>query len=178
MKRVLSALVLAAAAAIVAVAVGAAPSQAGPITKQNGSNPAFEAFTSICSVAGYADYGLCGGDVTRFTQVKGKMNAVQPKLGRYNLDFSFTGLTPGVEYRLWATRDAIPYNGTYFEVGRAFADAAGNAAYKLQTTSPGGLGFDLNTVLGDVTIVTSWWSGQYLVVNADGTISWAGAPTG
>ena len=137
---VLSALALAAAAAIIAVAVGAAPSQAGPITKQNGSKPAFEAFTSICSVPGYADYGLCGGDATRFTQVKGKMNAVQPKQGRYNLDFSFTNLTPGVEYRLWATRDAIPFHGTYLEVGRAFADASGNAAYKLQTTSPAVLG--------------------------------------
>jgi hypothetical protein len=178
MKHGLSALVLAVAAAVLAVGVVAAPSNAGPITKQNGVNPAFDAFTSICSVPGYADYGLCGGDATRFTQIKGKMNAVQAKQGRYNLDFSFTNLTPGVEYRLWATRDAIPFQGTYLEVGRAFADAAGNAAYKLQTTSPGGLGFDLNTVQGDVTIVTSWWSGQYLVVNADGTISWAGAPAG
>jgi hypothetical protein len=37
------------------------------------------------------------------------------------------------------------------------------------------LGFDLNTVQGDVTIVTSWWSGQYLVVKPDGTLTWAGA---
>ncbi len=74
------------------------------------------------------------------------MNAVQPKQGRYNLDFSFTNLTPGVEYRLWATRDAFPFHGTYLEVGRAVADASGNASYKLQTTEPGGLGFDLNTV--------------------------------
>jgi hypothetical protein len=167
--------VLAAVAASIAVGVAAAPSQAGPITKQNGVNPAFDAFTSICSVPGYADYGNCGGDVTKFTNVKGKLNAIQAKLGRYNLDFTFTNLTPGVEYRLWATRDAVPFSGNYFEVGRAIADASGNVAYKLQTTEPGGLGFDLNTVLGDVTIVTSWWSGQYLVVNADGTLSWAGA---
>ena len=106
------------------------------------------------------------------------MNAVQAKAGRYNLDFSFTNLTPGVEYRLWATRDAVPFNGTYLEVGRAFADASGNASYKLQTTTPGGLGFDLNTVQGDITIVTSWWSGQYLVVNPDSSLSWAGAPAG
>jgi hypothetical protein len=113
-----------------------------------------------------------------FTNVKGKLNAIQVKLGRYNLDFSFTNLTPGVEYRLWATRNAIPFQGTYLEVGRAVADAGGNVTYKLQTTEPGGLGFDLNRYHGDVTIVTSWWSGQSLVVNPDGTLSWAGAPTG
>jgi hypothetical protein len=175
MKQTLTALAVALALAAIAIGVAAAPSQAGPITKQNGSKPAFNAFTSICAVPGYADYGLCGGDPTRFTDVKGKMNAVQAKQGRYNLDFTFTNLTPGVEYRLWATRDAIPFRGTYLEVGRAFADGSGNVAYKLQTTEPGGLGFDLNTVQGDVTIVTSWWSGQYLVVNADGTLSWAGA---
>jgi hypothetical protein len=77
--------------------VAAGPSFAGPITKQNGQKPAFDAFTSICAVPGYANYGLCGGDATRFTGIKGKMNAVQPKQGRYNLDFTFTGLTPGVE---------------------------------------------------------------------------------
>ena len=166
---------LAVLAASTALAVAAAPSLAGPITKQNGQKPAFDAFTSICAVPGYADYGICGGDATAFTNVKGKMNAVQAKQGRYNLDFSFTNLTPGVEYRLWATRNAIPFQGTYLEVGRAVADAAGNVSYKLQTTEPGGLGFDLNRFHGDVTIVTSWWSGQYLVVNADGSLSWAGA---
>ena len=178
MKHVNLMSVLAAIAASIAVGVAAGPSQAGPITKQNGSKPAFDAFTSICAVQGYATYGLCGGDATAFSQVKGKMNAVQAKAGRYNLDFSFTNLTPGVEYRLWATRDAVPFNGTYLEVGRAFADASGNAAYKLQTTTPGGLGFDLNTVQGDITIVTSWWSGQSLVVNPDSSLSWAGAPAG
>ena len=173
--RSTSRMAVVAASIALAIAIVAAPSLAGPITKQNGKNPAFNAFTSICSVPGYADYGLCGGDVTRFADVKGKLNAVQPKLGRYNLDFSFTSLTPGVEYRLWATRDAIPFNGTYIEVGRAVADAAGNASYRLQTAAPGGLGFDLNTGQGDITVVTSWWSGQYLVVNADGSLSWTGA---
>ena len=148
---------------------------AGPITKQNGSKPAFNAFTSICAVAGYADYGYCAGDVTAFTNVKGKLNAIQAKQGRYNLDFTFGNLTPGVEYRLWATRDAIPYDLSFFEVGRAFADALGNASFKLQTTQPGGFGFDLNTVEPNVTIVTSWWSGQYLVVNPGRTLTWAGA---
>ena len=175
MKHAQLMMVLAAVAAGIAVGVAAGPSQAGPITKQNGVNPAFDAFTSICSVPGYADYGLCDGDVTRFTDVKGKMNAIQSKQGRYNLDFTFTNLTPGVEYRLWATYNGVPGGGTYLEVGRAIADLSGKAAYKLQTSEPSGLGFDLNTVQGDITIVTSWWSGQYLIVNGDGTLSWAGA---
>jgi hypothetical protein len=156
----------------VLTAVVASPSRAGgPITKQNGSSPAFEAFTSICAVAGFVNYGLCGGDVTKFTDVKGKLNAIQPKLGRYNLDFTFTHLMPGVEYRLWGTRDGR----AFFEVGRMFADESGSVKYTLQTDTPAGLGFDLNTVQGDVTLVTSWWSGQYLVVNADGTLSAAGS---
>ena len=176
MKRVYLTTVLIVALTIVGAALVASPSQAGgPITKQNGSSPAFAGFTSICTVGGYAGYGLCGGDVTKFTKVAGKMNAVQAKQGRYNLDFTFTNLTPGVEYRLWATRDGVPGAGTYLEVGRTFADGSGSVTYKLQTTTPAGLGFDLNTVQGNVTLVTSWWSGQYLVVNADGTLSAAGA---
>ena len=44
----------------------------------------------------------------------------------------------------------------------------------LSSPCPGGLGFDLNTIAaGDVTIMTSWWSGQKLVVNADTTLSTA-----
>jgi len=177
MKHPHRAAVLAALVATCVVALVAGPSSAGPITKQNGSKPAFNAFTSICAVPGYASYGYCGGDVTRFSDVKGKLNAIQAKQGRYNLEFTFEGLTPGVEYRLWATRDALPHNLSFVEAGRAFADLAGNVGFKLQTTQPGGLGFDLNTVDPNVTIVTSWWSGQYLVVNADGTLSWAGAPS-
>ncbi len=172
MKRVHLTAVLAVALALAGGAVLTSASRAGgPITKQNGSNAAFEAFTSICAVTGYVDYGLCGGDATRFTDVRGKLNAIQSKPGRYNLDFTFTKLTPGVEYRLWATRDGA----TYLEVGRAFADGSGSVKYKLQTTAPSGLGFDLNTVQGDITVVTSWWSGQALVVNADGTLSAAGS---
>jgi hypothetical protein len=155
---------------ILALAV-ASPSQAGgPITKQNGSHPAFAAFTSICAVSGYAGYGLCGGDPTTFTNVSGKMNAIQFKPGMYNLDFTFASLTPGVEYRLLATRDAVPFGGSWFEVGRVFADVSGLAQYKLSTDAPAGLGFDLNLVQGDITVVTSWWSGEYLVVNPDGTL--------
>jgi hypothetical protein len=142
---------------------------AGPITKQNGKSPAIEAFTSICAVAGYANYGFCAGDTQKFTNVKGKMNAIQAKPGRYNLEFEFSNLTPGVEYRLWSTSDGRSFT----EVGRMVASATGEVAYKLQTVSPGGLGFDLNTLSADVTIMTSWWSGQKLVVNPDTTLSTA-----
>ena len=145
----------------------------GPVTKQNGSEPVISAFTPICAVAGYADYGLCGGDVTKFGDIGGKMNAIQPKPGLYNLDFVFTNLTPGIEYRLWATRDAVPFGGSWFEVGRSFASETGSLSFKLTTDSPGGLGFDLNTVSVDITLVTTWWSGQHLVVNPDTTLSTA-----
>jgi hypothetical protein len=145
----------------------------GPVTKQNGSAPVISSFTPICAVAGYADYGLCGGDVTKFGDIGGKMNAIQPQLGRYNLDFSFTNLTPGVEYRLWATRDAVPFGGTWFEVGRAFAGETGSLSFKMTTEDPAGLGFDLNRVAGDVTLVTTWWSGQHLVENSDGSLATA-----
>ena len=145
----------------------------GPVTKQNGSQPAISAFTPICAVSGFADYGLCGGSAATFANVGGKMNAIQPKPGQYNLEFTFTNLTPGVEYRLWATRDAVPFGGTWFEVGRTVADESGSVSYKLKSDAPDGLGFDLNTVQGDITIVTSWWSGQQLVVNGDGSLSTA-----
>lgn len=161
MKRVLLFAVIAALSV-----VGLAQAAGGPITKQNGSSPVLT-FTSICAVSGYANYGFCGGDVTKFTDVAGRMNAIQAKPGRYNLDFSFANLTPGTEYRLWSTRDAF----TWVEVGRAFADEFGSVAYTLQTNSPAGLGFDLNTVSGDTTIMSSWWSGKKLVVNGDTTLS-------
>jgi hypothetical protein len=159
--------------ALVAALTLAASAHGGPITKQNGSAPVIAAFTPICAVPGYADYGLCGGSSSTFGSVGGTLNAVQAKAGRYNLGFSYSGLTPGVSYRLWATRDAIPFAGTWTEVGRAVADASGSLSIGWQTTSPGGLGFDLNTLDGDVTIVTSWWSGQSLVVNADGSLATA-----
>ena len=49
----------------------------------------------------------------------------------------------------------------------------GSSPSKLQTDAPGGLGFDLNTIQGDITVVTSWWSGQKLVVNPDSTLGTA-----
>jgi hypothetical protein len=51
-------------AALAIVGASAALPCGGPITKQNGSTPVFTDFTSICAVAGYANYGNCGGDTT------------------------------------------------------------------------------------------------------------------
>lgn len=45
------------------------------------------------------------------------MNAIQAKPGRYNLEFEFSNLTPGVEYRLWSTSDGRSFT----EVGRMVA---------------------------------------------------------
>jgi hypothetical protein len=159
--------------AIVAALALAATAQGGPITKQNGSAPVIGAFTSICAVPGYSGYGSCGGSASTFAEVGGRMNAVQAKAGRYNLEFEFSSLTPGVAYRLWSTRNAVPFGGSWSEVGRGIADESGSVSFKLQTTEPGGLGFDLNTVVGDTTIVTSWWSGQKLVVNGDSSLATA-----
>ena len=155
---------------LAAACVFAAAALAGPVTKQNGKSPAFTGFTSICTLPQYLFYGFCDGDATKFTNVAGKMDAVQSKLGRYDLNFSFTNLAPGATYRLWGN------NGSFFVIGTAIADASGGVKFGYQTTSPAGLGFDLNQLRGDwdvngITLVTSYWSNQLLSVNPDGTIS-------
>lgn len=153
---------------VIAVVVGTSPSLgAGPVTKQNGSTPVLR-FTSICAVGGYAEYGNCNGDVTTYTNIDGRMNAVQAKPGRYNLGFAFKNLTPGVNYRLWGN------NGSFFSIGTAVADTAGEVRFSYQTSSPAGLGFDLNIVDGDITVVTSLWSGQRLGVNPDSSLNTLG----
>jgi hypothetical protein len=149
---------------IAAAAVGASSSLAKPITKQNGSSPAFAGFTSICAVSGYASYGHCRGDVTTYTNITGRINAVQAKAGRYNLGFTFTSLTPGVTYTLWGN------NGSFFAIASVIADTFGVARFSYQTTSPVGLGFDLNFADPNITVVTSYWSGQLLAMNPDGTL--------
>lgn len=158
MKRLVCAVLVLTGAFTTAAGAG------GPITKQNGGAPAFASFTSICAVPGYVDYGNCGGSTQTFANVAGRIDAVQVKLGRYNLDFAFSGLTPGVSYQLHGN------NGGFFLIGATAADASGAVRFSLQTTAPVGLGFDLNTVLGDVTIVTSYWSNQLLAKRADGTL--------
>ncbi len=154
-------LVVVAAVAVAAVVVPSGLSKA-PV-KQNGTTPMFNDFTSICSVSGYAFYGNCGGDVTKYANVSGRINSVLNK-GRYNLGFTFAHLTPGVSYRLWG------YDDTFFAIATAVADASGVAKFSFQTSAPVGLGFDLNTVAGNLTVVTSYWSGQLLAKRADGTL--------
>ena len=152
-------------ALVAAAAIGVAPGLAGSPPKQNGSS-GLEPFASICAVDGFASYGDCGGDVTKYTNVSGKINVVQAKPGRYNLGFAFTNLTPGVEYRLWGTYG----HPTYFSIGVVIADAAGAAKFSYQTDAPVGLGFDLNNTMGDVTVVSSYWPGHLLAKNADGSL--------
>jgi hypothetical protein len=154
---------------IVAALVFAAAAFGAPVTKQNGKS-SLTPFTSICTLPQYLVYGFCDGDATAFTNVKGKLDAVQSKPGRYDLNFTFTNLTPGGVYRLWGN------NGSFFVVGTAVADLSGSAKYTYQTTSPAGLGFDLNVVRADwdvngITIVTSYWSNQLLSVKSDSTLS-------
>ena len=152
----------------------------GPITKQNGSNPVFANFTSICSVPGYANYGLCGGNPATFTDVKGKINAVQAKAGIWNLGVSFSGLQPGASYMLWGNQTGGAPNPSdisgFFRIGTVVAGLDGTTRYSYQTASPGDLGFDLNVLESAFdeygwTVVTSYWSSQSLqVLNADGTL--------
>jgi hypothetical protein len=162
-------------AVVALVLLGASSSAGAPITKQNGSAPVFKDFTSICAVAGYADFGSCGGDVTKFTNVKGKINAIQPKPDRWNLGISFTGLEPGAAYRLWGNQDGAtpaPYVvGGFFVIADGVADANGNLNFSYQTSNPNNLGFDLNRMPWNITIVTSYWSQQAIkVLNPDGTL--------
>jgi hypothetical protein len=90
------------AVAIVATLTLVGSAQAGgPVTKQNGSSPVLN-FTPICAVAGYADYGLCGGLTSTFSGVGGKLNAIQP-VRHYNLELRLSGLTPATEYKLPST---------------------------------------------------------------------------
>ena len=112
---------------------GAAQAKGGPVTKQNGSAPVLS-FTSICSVPGLRGLRPCGGDVKKFADVGGKLNAVQPKPGRYNLDFAFSKLTPGVEYRLWSTRERHGGRGSR-SAGRSLT-SSGPWRIKLQTDRP------------------------------------------
>jgi hypothetical protein len=167
---------LAALTALLAtLAFGASTAGAGPITKQNGSTPVFKDFTSICTVPGYLNFGACDGNATKFTWIKGKVNAIQPKEGRWNLGISFTGLQPGLAYRLWGNQDgATPSPGVvsgFFVIGDAVADANGTANFSYQTSNPNNLGFDLNMMPWNITVVTSYWSQQAIkVLNADGTL--------
>jgi hypothetical protein len=168
------------AGALSSAGIAASAVSGAPITKQNGTTPVFNKFTSICAVPGYVNYGNCGGDPTTYTNVTGRINAVQAKAGVWNLGFSFTNLQPGASYRLWGNRSpATPSPGTigdFFPIATAVAALDGTAKFSYQTTDPSNLGFDLN-ILADAfeirgtTVVTSYWSLQSLsVLNPDGTL--------
>jgi hypothetical protein len=140
----------------------------------------FNNFTSICAVPAFVNYGFCGGDPTRFTNVSGKVNAVQAKAGIWNLGISFAGLEPGAIYKLWGNRvqtdpESRDLSG-FFAISVVVAAADGTARFSYQTSDPTNLGFDLNklaTMTDDygITLVTSYWTNQTIQVrNADGTL--------
>jgi hypothetical protein len=165
--------VLAALAVVTAVVSAVALAGGGPVTKQNGGTPLFKDFTSICAVPGYVNYGDCNGSTTTWANVKGKINAVQPKPGLYNLGLSFSGLEPGATYYLWGNQNpAPPAPGVvvgFFLIGAVVPGSDGTANFSYQTTTPSSLGFDLNRY--GYTVVTSYWSSQTIqVLNADGTL--------
>jgi hypothetical protein len=165
-------------AALTIVGGSAALSLSGPITKQNGSTPVFHNFTSICAVAGYANYGNCNGDTTRYTNVTGRINAIQAKVGVWNLGISFTNLEPGASYKLWGNKTTAVAGAisSFFPIAKVVAAPDGTAHFSYQTADPSGLGFDLNILynqwdLFGTTVVTSYWSNQAIqVLNPDGTL--------
>jgi hypothetical protein len=160
--------------------LGATAAPAAPITKQNGKTPVFKNFTSICMVPGYANFGNCNGNTRTYTNVTGRINAVQPKAGVWNLDLSFTNLQPGATYRLWGNRSGGPpvagvIDG-FFQIATVVAGSNGTAEFSYRTSDPLDLGFDLNVLGGPsdvngITVVTSYWSGQTLqIAGPNGTL--------
>ena len=163
------------ALAAVIAALSAASAGAAPVTKQNGRDPAFSRFTPICAMAAFLNYGYCNGDAQTFANVSGRINAVQAKPGRWNLELTFAHLRPGVAYTLWGNQTgATPVPGVvfgFFAIGTSLADAGGTATFDYQTTNPSNLGFDLNTTDPNYTVVTSWWSSQWLrILNSSGLL--------
>ena len=152
----------------------AAGAGAAPVTKQNGRNAVFSSFTPICSMPAFVNYGYCNGNAGMFADVAGRIDAVQPKTGRWNLTLTFTHLSPGISYTLWGNRSGdTPSPGSpsgFFVAATSIADAAGTVKFDYETTSPTNLGFDLNTTGDNITIVTSWWSSQWLQVGSGGTL--------
>lgn len=162
------------ALALLAIASGGTAATAGgPVPKQNGSTPVFTSFTSICTLASYADYGYCAGGTSTLPKVSGRINAVQPKVGVWSLDLTFANLQPGAAYTLWGNSTpppAVPGQIVgFFAIGTVLAGADGTGKITYQTSAPENLGFDLN--LNGYTIVTSYWSDQRLHVGADGKLS-------
>jgi hypothetical protein len=165
---------------IAALALSAsATAGSGPITKQNGSSPAFTTFTSICRITGFLLYGDCHGNVATFDSVTGRIDAIQPKLGVWNLTLSFSHLQPGGIYRLFGNRSGItPVPGNadgFFSIDIRTASLDGTVSFDYQTTSPANLAFDLNSLSNGNTgsgntLVTSYWSKQWLQVATGGLL--------
>ena len=157
-------------------ALSAATAGAAPLTKQNGKTPVLSSFTPICAMPAYLNYGYCNGNANTFSDIGGRINAVQPKSGVWSLDLTFTHLRPGLSYTLWGNQSGhTPVPGTFmdgfFAIGTSVADAGGTATFAYQTTNPTNLGFDLNTTDPNYTVVTSWWSSQWLqVLSSSGTL--------
>jgi hypothetical protein len=175
MTKIPTGLIKIVALAALIAGLSAASAGAAPLTKQNGRNPAFSSFTSICTMAPFLNYGYCNGNAGMFDKVGGRIDAVQPKPGRWNLGLTFTHLRPGAAYTLWGNQTgATPVPGVvfgFFAVGTSLADAAGTAEFEYQTTNPSSLGFDLNTTDPNYTVVTSWWSSQWLrILNSSGSL--------
>ena len=110
-----------------------------------------------------------------FANVGGRIDAVQPKAGSWNLGLTFTHLQPGIRYTLWGNQTgATPVPGAvfgFFAIGTSLADATGTARFEYQTKDPSNLGFDLNTTDPNYTVVTSWWSSQWLqILNSSGAL--------
>jgi hypothetical protein len=172
MNRVLTTVACAAALALLACS-------AAPAANQDSLKPAFASFTSICAVPGFVNYGYCNGSTTTFSNVTGKIAQALPGRDGWHLRISFDGLTPGAVYRLWGNRDGLAIPGKidgFFQIATARAWFNGSVWFEYITTAPENLGFDLNQLTGPsdangVTIVTSYWSKQFLHVNPDGSLS-------
>jgi hypothetical protein len=174
-KKVSTGLIKVLALAAVIAALSAASAGAAPLTKQNGLNAVFSSFTPICRMPVFLNYGYCNGDSRMFAEVAGRIDAVQPKPGAWNLGLTFAHLRPGVAYTLWGNQTgATPVPGTafgFFVIGTTLADGAGTAKFEYQTKNPSNLGFDLNTTDPNYTVATSWWSSQWLqILNSSGSL--------
>ena len=164
------------AVGIAIAAASSATASAAPLTKQNGKTPVLSSFTPICAMPAYLNYGYCNGNANTFSDVGGRINAVQPKPSVWNLDLTFTHLRPGVSYTLWGNRSSLtPVPGTFmggfFAIGNSVADVGGTTKFSYQTNNPTNLGFDLNTTDPNYTVVTSWWSSEWLqILNSSGAL--------
>jgi hypothetical protein len=135
-------------------------------------------FTPICAVSGFENYGLCSGP-TSLSNIRGTVGQSQARRGHWLIRLTFSGLTPGSLYRLWGNRDGLATPG---QIGGFFPIATGRVLpggvlwFDVDTTNPENLAFDLNQIrdeseLNGTTVVTSYWSRQFLHVNPDLTLS-------